>query len=93
MSLYMQNKMPNFQTEQAIFLMEDQTCEIGSEEEIVLLSTSLDNLCFKADVDEGSSAFLDGACPTTVAGTQWTREFLSKLSQAHKTKSKQKQVK
>ena len=88
LGLFMQANMPKFQAEEAIFLIDsaDSSKPNTADEQIVLLSNTLGELCLTPEEEKVSEAFVDCACPTTVAGSRWTKDYIEKLSRSQKEK-------
>ena len=84
----MQHNMPNLQAEQAVFMIDgaELSKKHTSDEEIVLLSYTLGKFCLAVEDDGPSIALLDCACPTTVVGLSWIKEYINKPSQSQKNK-------
>ena len=90
LGLFMQTNVPNLRVEET-FLVDEEG--LNTEEEIVLIADSLDQLCPTAGMKSMSVALIDCACPTTVAGTRWIEEFIEKLPPSQKKKIKSEQSK
>ena len=95
LGLFMQVNTPSMQAAEAMFLIEAvedfERDEIDTtrDEDIVLLSNTLEELGLdKNKKEDVSIALIDCACPTTVAGSQWAKDFVSKLSLSQKDKIK-----
>ena len=90
LGLFMHTNVQNFRVEDT-FLVEEES--LKDEEDIVLIADSLDKLCPTTEMKSTSVALIDCACPTTVAGTRWIKEFMEKLPPSQKKKIKYEQSK
>ena len=56
---------------------------VEPSEDFCLITDCLENLCLLSQA-EGMRSLIDCACPTTVAGLIWMKQFISQLSNEHK---------
>ena len=79
----MQVSIPDYQVQEALCLMNGNVDK--SRDEIVLLTNKLEDICLVEGQKE-NKVLLDCACPNTVAGVTWMKNYISQLSSKQRQK-------